>query len=147
MHSTDQLLCLLQVSSKVDLGQGHEYSAHSAVDGQSFTASLTTPHADWRSVEARASHQGSLDDFKSSTFFSSPLLKDVSASVSTRYTSPFDLTAAAALDTPLENIKHWKVEVRGIARGLGLISEYLFVSCLPQSQAVLHMENAEGNQS
>ncbi|XP_076436385.1 uncharacterized protein LOC143275928 [Babylonia areolata] len=107
-----------EVSSKMDLGQGHVYTLQSSLSGSnSITARLTTPHADWHTLEARASHEGSVEDFKSSAYLSTPLLDAVSASASLSYRSPFDLTAAGSLDTPFEGVKDWKMEMVNGERG------------------------------
>ncbi|KAL8597069.1 hypothetical protein ACOMHN_057558 [Nucella lapillus] len=116
-----------EVSSNVDLGGGQVYTLQSTLSVpaedkasaaiKSFTARLTTPHADWHSLEARASLQGGLDHFQTSAYFSCPRLEALSASASARYNSLFDLTAAASLDIPLEGIKGWKMEVVNGERG------------------------------
>ncbi|XP_076472801.1 uncharacterized protein LOC143302134 isoform X1 [Babylonia areolata] len=107
-----------EVSSKLDLGQGHVYTLQSSLSGSSsITARLTTPHADWHTLEARASHEGSLQDFKSSAYLSTPLLDAVRASASLSYRSPFDLTAAGSVDTPFDSVKDWKMEVVNGERG------------------------------
>ena len=104
------------MSSKLDLGRGYVYTINSGLvntddSGLSINTRLTTPHADWRSLEARVSHEGGVADFKSSAYLSTPLLDSVSGSASVRYNSPFDLTAAASLDTPFDSLKDWKFEV------------------------------------
>ncbi|KAL8574776.1 hypothetical protein ACOMHN_035319 [Nucella lapillus] len=111
-----------EVSSKLDLGQGHVYTAQSSLSssddsGTSINARLTTPHADWHSVEARVSHKGGVADFQSSAYLSTPLLDAVSASASLRYSSATDLTAAASLDTPFDGLKDWKMEMVNGERG------------------------------
>ncbi|KAL8574772.1 hypothetical protein ACOMHN_035315 [Nucella lapillus] len=111
-----------EVSSKLDLGQGHVYTAQSSLtssddSGTSINARLTTPHADWHSVEARVSHKGGVADFQSSAYLSTPLLDAVSASASLHYSSATDLTAAASLDTPFDGLKDWKMEMVNGERG------------------------------
>ena len=105
------------MSSKLDLGRGFVYTINSALThsedaGKSINARVTTPHADWHTLEARMSLEGGAQDFKSSAYLSTPLLDAVSASASLRYTSPFDMTVTAALDTPFEAVKDWKMEVQ-----------------------------------
>ena len=108
----------VQVSSQLALGGGHVYTATWALTGspeagRSLTARVTSPHADWDSLEARVSHQGGARAFNSALYLSSPLLDALSASASLRYESPFDLSATAALDTPFQGVKDWKMEVGG----------------------------------
>ena len=105
------------MSSKLDMGRGYVYTFNSALIGsedasKSLNARLTTPHADWQTLEARLSHGGEVNDFKSSAYLSTPLMDAVSASASLRYNTPFDFTATASLDTPCDYVKDWKMEVR-----------------------------------
>ena len=113
------------MSSKLDLGRGYVYTMNTALTGsedagKSLNARVTTPHDDWHTLEARVSHEGGAQDFKSSAYLSTPLLDAVSASASLRYNSPFDLTAAATLDTPCDYVKDWKMEVRVIGPDCGM---------------------------
>ena len=100
----------------VDLGAGQLYSFDSTLSGTASTGRtvnvrLTTPLHDWKTIEARISHEGELLDSTSSLFFSVPLLSAISASSRLRYQSPFDLNTILRLDTPLEHVKDLKLEV------------------------------------
>ena len=108
------ITCVVQVSSKLDLGRGLAYDFQTELtnteeSGLAFSTRLTTPHAHWDNMEARFSHQGPAHDFQSSAYLATPLLDAVSASGSLRFAAPFDMTAAAALNSPLT--RDWKMEV------------------------------------
>ncbi|KAK7094147.1 hypothetical protein V1264_007812 [Littorina saxatilis] len=111
-----------EASSKLDLGRGYVYTVTSALtssddSGNSVSTRVTTPHADWHTLEARLSHAGHAQDFKSSAYLSTPILDAVSAAGTFRYTTPFDFTATASLDTPFDTVKDWKMEMINGERG------------------------------
>ena len=106
------------MSSKLDLGRGYVYTFNSALigsedAGKSLNARLTTPHADWQTLEAPLSHGGQVNDFKSSAYLSTPLMDAVSALLPVSATTRLSTSPPPPLSTrPATYVKDWKMEVR-----------------------------------
>ena len=108
-------------SSSLDLGGGQRYAVDGNLDMDSvpmtFTSKLTSPVESLRSVELSGSHQGQLDDFSSSLVFNFPQTGVIKVDTMLRYSSIFDVNAAASLSSSLAGAEDLRVEVRNSDTG------------------------------
>ncbi|XP_012938713.2 uncharacterized protein LOC101848113 [Aplysia californica] len=75
-------------------------------------AKVSTPYADFRNVELVLTHEGQLNNFKSTAFLASPLTDNVNAQASLNYNSPYDMSLSTSVKSSLSGMDDIKFELK-----------------------------------
>lgn len=136
--SLESLEKVHKLSSSLDFGRGR-YSLLGSVDMTSspmtLTGKLATPFKPAKNVEMTLTHQGELDDFTTSAVFNSPVTDAIRGEVALKYTSPFDVNAAASLTSRISGMEDMRVEVKNTESGQK--TGHVMVRWAPEQQVVV----------
>ena len=138
--SMESLANTHKVSSSLDLGSEGRYEVDGSVDMDStpmtMTGKLATPFSALRTVQISGSHQGRLDDFRSTFQFHSPRTDTIKADVMLQYSSPFQMTGTAGIASQLKGVKDLRVELKNSDLGSSK-SAHAMVRYAPEEQIVV----------
>ncbi|GFO07586.1 apolipophorin [Plakobranchus ocellatus] len=96
------------MSSSLSLSNYDPFSVTSSLDmsAEPLRGSLqiSTPYEGYRNMELAITHEGSMYDFQSTGFLTTPMTDEVNAAASLKYNAPFDMEASASLKSSLNGM-------------------------------------------